>query len=352
MSGVTFDGFGWIHLVWVAAGLLAIGVYGVWQRRRAMRVFAALCVLSRIAPPTGWGRPLLRLGLATLCLLALTAAIMGPRWGQSEEKVVKRGIDVLVLLDVSRSMLARDIAPNRLERAKLSIRDDLLPALAGDRIGLITFAGVAALKCPLTSDYGFFRLALDEVSTNSSPRGGTLIGDAIRKAGQCFDDQLETHRVVLLITDGEDQESYPEEAARALWQEQKVPVVCVALGDERDGARIPVDPTAQKFMEHGGQTVWSKANFGQLRRIADISDLRAFLPVGTRDFNLGDIYRSRIVPAIRYKELVGTEHVQQPSQYHPFALLALILLLLDSFLREGRVSRAQMQFAARRRSAA
>ncbi|MCG3128045.1 MAG: hypothetical protein CHACPFDD_02919 [Phycisphaerae bacterium] len=352
MSNVTFDAFGWIHLVWVVAGLLALGVYGVWQRRRALRLFASLRLLEHIAPPTGWFRPLLRLGLVTLCLLTTTAAIMGPRWGESQEKVVKRGIDVLVLLDVSRSMLARDIAPNRLERAKLSIRDDLLPALAGDRIGLIAFAGVAALKCPLTSDYGFFRLALDEVSTGSSPRGGTLIGDAIRKASKCFDDQLDTHRVVLLITDGEDQESYPEEAARALWQEQKIPVVCVALGDERDGARIPADAAGQKFVEHGGQTVWSKADFGQLRRIADISDLRAFIPVGTRDFNLGEIYRSRIVPAIRYRELVGSEQVQQPSQYHRFAVLALVLLAIDSFLREGRLGRAQLQLVIRRRRVA
>ncbi len=158
-------------------GTALIGVYGIWQRQRALRRFAAPGLLPRLAPPLGWGRRLLRLGLIVACLVALVAAIINPRWGEQEQQVVRRNVDVLVLLDVSRSMLARDIAPNRLERALLSIRDDLLPALGGDRIGLITFAGVPTLACPLTNDYGFFRLALSDVSTESSPRGGTLIGE-------------------------------------------------------------------------------------------------------------------------------------------------------------------------------
>ena len=117
--------------------------------------------------------------MAGLALLVVAAA--RPRFGVYHEKVQQRGVDCFVLLDVSRSMLAEDVAPNRLERAKSDVLD-LLKKLPGDRVGLIVFAGKPVLKVPLTTDDGFFREVLDEIDTRSAPRGGTLIGDAIRKA--------------------------------------------------------------------------------------------------------------------------------------------------------------------------
>ena len=348
MNQVEFDDLRWLNLLWAVLLVAAIGVYGVWQRRRALRFFADARLISRLTTPTGWGRALTRLTLIVLCLTTLTAALIGPRWGQREQKVMRRGIDVVVLLDVSRSMLAQDIAPNRLERAKVSIRDDLLPALGGDRIALITFAGVPTIKCPLTNDYGFFRLALDDVTTGSSPRGGTLIGDAIRQVKTVFDDKLDTHKIVILITDGEDHQSFPIEAANVLWQELQVPIVAVALGDEREGSRIPVrTDKGIEYLEHDGQTIWSRANFDQLRQIAAVSKLNAFVGVGTRNFDLGQIYREKIVPAIEYKEREEAETVPLPSQIHVFAVIALVLLLIDSFLRDGS-RHAALNGAARR----
>lgn len=334
MSNLEYDER-WLLLLWVVLAVALIGVYGIWQRRRALCMFAEPHLLGRLVPSMGWGRPLFRLALVVLCLLALVAAIVNPRWGAQEQDVARRNIDVMMLLDVSRSMLARDIAPNRLERAKFSIRDDLLPALGGDRIGLITFAGVPSLKCPLTNDYGFFRLVLDEVSVQSAPRGGTLIGDAIRMAGEAFPDKLNTHKLIVLITDGEDHESYPVEAAGAIWKDHGIPIVAVALGDEREGARIPTGPGADRFVEYEGQEVWSKANFDDLRRIAAVSDLNGFVPVGTRNFDLGEIYREVVVPQIKYQERVESEKVPLPSRYHGFAIMAFILLVIESVLREG-----------------
>jgi Ca-activated chloride channel family protein len=336
VPNLEFDDLRWLNLLWAVLLVAAVGVYGTAQRRRALAVFASPHLLDRLTTPAGWVRPLTRLGLVVLCLISLVAAIIGPRWGEREQTIVRRGIDVMVLLDVSRSMLARDIAPDRLERAKLSIRDDLLPVLGGDRIGLITFAGVATLKCPLTHDYGFFRLALEDVTSKSSPRGGTLIGDAIRKAAESFHDSLDTHKVVILITDGEDHESYPLEAAVNLWNDLKIPIVTVALGDEREGARIPIQTErGVEYLQYQDKVVWSRANFDELRRIAQVSTLNAFVPVGTRNFDLGQIYRERIVPAIEYKEQEEVERVPLPSQYHIFATAALVLLLIDSFLRDG-----------------
>jgi Ca-activated chloride channel family protein len=339
MNEIEFGQLGWLNLLWVVPAAVALGLYAIWQRRRALQRFAAARVLPRIAPPLGLTRPLVRLGLVALTLMLLVAAIIDPRWGVREQTVVRRGIDIMILLDVSRSMLARDISPSRLERAKIAIADDLLPRLGGDRVGLIAFAGVATLKCPLTNDYGFFRLALGEVSPESVPRGGSLIGDAIRMAAECFRTTKgpETHKVVLLITDGEDQESFPVEAATKLWDEQKVGVVAIALGDDREGARIPIrSPGGEGYAEYKGETVWTKADFAILRQVAAVSDSsgRTFIPVGTRNFDLGEIYRSVIVPTVRGREQLETERVPLPSQYHLFAVAALACLLLDSFLRD------------------
>jgi len=335
MTDVEFDNLNALHLLWVVLAAVVLGARAVLLKRRALRIFASPHLLGRLTAPPGWGRPLLRLSLQVACLLALVAAILHPRWGQAEQRFTTRAVDLMVLLDVSRSMLARDLVPNRLERAKIAIRDDLLPRLAGDRIGLIAFAGKPRLLCPLTHDYGFFRLVLDDVTTRSSPRGGTLIGDAMRLAYDAFDEALDTRRIVLLITDGEDHESYPVEAARALWEDKGIPVIVVALGDPREGARIPVaTERGTEYLTYKGQVVWSRADFDTLRRVAAVSDLNAFVGVGTRDFDLGEIY-ARIAEALDARQQEETARVRRPSRYHPFAVLALLALLTDSFLRDG-----------------
>lgn len=350
MANVSFDSLSWLNLLWVVLGVVGVGLLGLWRRQVALRRFAATTLLPRLTPATGWLRPVTRLALVAAALTGVVAALIGPRWGEETELLLRRNIDVMILLDVSRSMLARDIAPNRLERAKLAIRDDLLPALGGDRVGLVAFAGVPSLACPLTSDYGFFRLALDDVSTNSAPRGGTLIGDAIRKAGELLAaDQLDTHKLIVLITDGEDQESYPVEAAASVWKDHQVPIVALALGDPEQGARIPLptkpgEKSGQTYLEYQGEVVHSKANFAALKQVARASDQGVFIAVGTSNFDLGDIYR-RVVAAVRSGEEQEQRHVRQPSRYHPFAIAALLLVLLDSCLRDGprRTSQALLK---------
>jgi Ca-activated chloride channel family protein len=245
-------------------------------------------------------------------------------------------VDVYILLDVSRSMLARDLAPSRLERAKLAIRDDLLPALGGDRVGLIAFAGVPSLVCPLTSDYGFFRLALADVNPQTAPRGGTNIGDAIRKAAELFkSEKLDTHRIILIITDGEDQDSYPVQAAANAWQEQQATIIALGFGDPEQGTRIPVaGDKGEQFLEYKGEAVRSRADFATLEQVAHASERGVFVPVGTSNFDLGRIHNS-VVGGIRATEQQDERRVTQPSRMHVFAVAALALVLLDSLLRDA-----------------
>lgn len=337
MSDLTFDNLAWLHLLWAVLAVAGLVVLGAWLKRRALARFADRPLLPRLAPPPRWGWTLFRTGLQTATLLALVVALVGPRWGAVPRPILRRNIDVMVLLDVSRSMLARDIAPSRLERAKLAIRDDLLPVLGGDRIGLITFAGDAVLSCPMTMDYGTFRLALDDVEPRSVARGGTKIGDAIRLAERLFaKDKLDSHKLVLLISDGGDQESYPVEAAAGLWETQKVPIIALAIGDPVNGAPIPVSADARnEFVTQHGEEVRSRAEFDTLRQVAEASPEGVFVDVGTQNFDLAGIY-ARLARGIRVHEAQGGEEVLRPSRYHPFAVAALVLLLLDSLLRDAR----------------
>jgi Ca-activated chloride channel family protein len=337
VSQFVFEDLRWLNLFWVVLAIAALGVYGVRQRRAGLVRFADVRLLPHLGPRVSWARALLRLACVATCLVLIVIAVLGPRWGESEAAVTRRGIDAMILLDVSRSMLARDLVPNRLERAKIALREDLLPALGGDRVGLIAFAGVPSLACPLTSDYGFFRLALEDVGPRSVARGGTAIGDALRKAADGLDDKLDSYKLVILITDGEDHESYPVAAARALWAERRIPVVAIGLGDPSEGARVPVSgPEGETYLQHEGKTVWSRADFEQLRQIAAASTLNLFVPVGTKNFDLGEIYRESIVPFVEHRQHEEQTRIPLPSRYHGFAVAALGLLLVESFLREGR----------------
>jgi Ca-activated chloride channel family protein len=348
VTNLSFDNLPMLHLGWGALAVFLIGLYGIWQRRRAVARFASSRLMQHLAPSISVARRVVRLGVVALALILLVIALTGPRWGEQAQNLLRRNIDIVVLLDVSKSMLARDIAPNRLERAKLAIRDDLLPALGGDRVALVAFAGEQSVACPLTSDYGFFRLALDDITTQSSPRGGTLIGDAIRRAAELFDKKLDTHKLILLITDGEDHDSYPIEAAAGVWKDGKIPVVALAIGDPQQGARIPVgDPARQQFLQYKGETHWSRADFEQLRRVAESSPLGVFVPVGTSNFDLGGIYRT-VASALRTTERQEQQVARQPPRFHGFVVAALLLVLLESLLREAP-RRALLAIASRDR---
>ncbi len=169
-----------LWLLPLVAGLL---VYAERKRVAVARQFASAGMVGRLMPPGAGWRPWVKGGLFLLGLACLIVAAARPRFGVYVEKVSQQGVDLVVLLDVSRSMTAEDVLPSRLQRARLDI-DSLLSRLVGDRAGLVVFAGKPVLKVQLTTDQGFFRMVLNEVGPHSAPRGGTLIGDGIRK---CLD---------------------------------------------------------------------------------------------------------------------------------------------------------------------
>lgn len=335
MSDIQFDHGNYVHLLWLVPLLGAVAAYGFWLKKRSLEAFASVNLLGTLMPRVSVGRQYVKTAVLLLSLVFVVGALTGPRWGVFYEEVERKGVDIVIALDVSRSMLAEDIAPNRLERAKLAIAD-LLDQLDGDRIGLVTFAGAAVKKCPLTVNYGSYKLALDEVDVHSSPRGGTLLGDAVRKAKECFLDRIKDHKAVILISDGEEQEiDYPAEAAKAAFDEHGIIICTVGIGDVTEGARIPIMENGQRtYLKHEGQEVWSKMNPSVMQEMAVVGGGK-YLPAETRDFDLGELYnwiRGKLEVVEFDTRLTERRH----ARFQWFLAPAVLLLLAETFMTDRK----------------
>jgi Ca-activated chloride channel family protein len=340
---VRFNHLEALHWLWLVAALVVVMVVGFAVRRRDLLRFASAPVLGRLLPRTSFGRQYAGTVFVGLALVALVAALIDPRWGVTYRQVRQQGLDLVVILDVSRSMLAEDAKPDRLQRAKQYIRD-LVDRLGGDRVALITAAGTAQLACPLTVDYGAFRLALDDARPDAAPRGGSLLGDALRLARQVFTDEIPEYKAVIVFSDGEDHGSYPVEAAEKLHEALAVPIYTVGIGDAREGARVPVEVDGQRvYLTYDGQEVWSKMNPQLLRDIA-LATGGAYVPVGTGTVDMGGIYAERIEPMAR-RELEAAEVKRHTPRYQWFAGLALLLLVAEATTGDRR-SPARREAAA------
>ncbi len=333
-------GFGdprWLHLLWGVPALLLIMALAANRRWRLMHRFADVSLSQRIGDRA---RPVARVFKAAMILgaLALTTVALARPLGEPVPTTVHRaGRDVIFLVDVSRSMLAEDLAPNRLERARLLV-NDALDSLEGDRAALVAFAGTAVVKCPLTIDYGFIRMMLDELSPDSVSRGGSLIGDALRKTLAELTPKSDDARFrdIILITDGEDHDSFPVEAALEA-AERGVRIIVIGLGDHENGAPIPIiDEFGRRaFLEYNGEIVRSKLEEKQLREIAAASAGGVYFPVRLGAIALDEVYRD----LVRESERRDLEEEQTPRHRELFQWLlagAFALLFFEGLISERR----------------
>lgn len=300
------------------------------HRAEAAARFAQAEALKRLMPSSSAGRAWLKHGavLAGLALLVLAGA--RPRFGVTVEPSAQRSADVLILLDASRSMLADDVLPNRLARAQ-EIVQRLLNEIPGDRAGLVAFAGTAVLKAPLTADHGFVREVLGEIHPLTMPRGGTRIGDALRKALELLPAANPEGQAIVLITDGEDHGSRPDEAAQEAAR-RGVRILTISLGDPRQGARIPVpraDGTSG-FLTYEGQEVWSRADEALLQRIATATG-GVFLRAGQGETLFGPAW-TELFDSLARRELRRQRRITYADQFPWFAGAAWFLLMLDALV--------------------
>ena len=325
-----------LYLFWLMPVVVFLYAWAHYRRRQALRAFVEEDLLGRIGlSSSGTGRAS-KAVLVTLAVALIAFAAARPAWNPKPQTIERRGRDIMVILDVSKSMLAEDLVPNRLERSKLAIKD-MVDRLQGDRVGLIVFAGNAVLKVPLTLDYGFFDLVLDDIDVMSVSRGGTKIGDAIRKAlDEGFDTQEKKYKDIILITDGEDHDSFPVEAAQETG-ERGIRIIAIGIGDEGQGRRIPVtdEQGNRVFMTYRGEEVWSRLDANTLRKMANATPGGKYLNVATGAIDLGDVYL-KLVASEEKRELEAKTMTLYEEKFQIFLALALSLLVAETIVGERR----------------
>ncbi len=299
MSGIHFANPQWAHLLWA---LVAFALLLIWLELRGggqLARFMSAPMRERLVNSAGATRRFARIAFLALAGCFLVLALMRPQWGLQFIATPRVGAEIMVCLDVSKSMLAEDVAPNRLERAKADLRD-LLTYLDGDQVGLIAFAGRAAVVSPMTPDFGFLRIVLDQTGPHSVSRGGTRLEEPIRKAIAGFGDAGDISRSIVLITDGEDHDSFPLEAAKEA-AERGIRILAIGFGDEAGSEIMLTDPKTGVrgvLRDSDGQAVKSRLDGGLLRDMA-LQTGGAYIPAGTGVLDLDAIYAQHIAGLTR-----------------------------------------------------
>jgi len=317
--------------------LLPAYIWCFWRKAQALKILAHVEMLSKINTSVSLTKQRLKACLLILAFISIVIALTEPKWNPQPQKIKRKGRDIVILLDTSRSMLAEDIKPSRLERSKIAIAD-LMETLKGDRLAIVTFAGNSTVKCPLTQDYAFVRMALADISTESTTRGGTMIGDAIRKATEeVFDNQSREYKDIILITDGDDHDSFPVDAADKA-AVAGIRIIAIGLGDDDVGSRIPITgPDGQKtFLKYKGEEVWSKVDSDTLRKVVYATDGGKYLSVkpGTT-LDLGQIYEKLIATAQK-RELESVTMMQYDEKFQVFLALGIGLIIWEALISERK----------------
>jgi len=319
--------------LWAIPVLIAFFWYMSINRKKLLEKFADKNLHKVIISSFSGYKNLFKFVLVIIAHSLLVIAAANPQVGTKMTEVKQTGIDVFILLDVSFSMTAEDIKPNRLEKAKFQIAN-LVQKLRGDRIGLIIFAGEAYVQFPLTTDYSAANLFLSAVNENSVPQQGTAIAAAINMANRSFD-TLSTEKVIVVISDGEDHEGDLDSAVKNA-QEKGIKIYTIGLGSP-DGTPIPVYDSRGRMMgfkkDRDGNTVLTKLDEETLRQIAADGKGKYF-----RGTNYDD-YLDRI-----YKELSELEQTEfgvkkvtdYEDRFYYFLFPAILLLVFEFFISDKR----------------
>ena len=308
-----------------------VPIVGLWWSFLKARREKALAKITLEVPRS----PLAPLQTAAvLCGLALVLfAAARPQWGRVNQVSVRRSRNVALAIDVSRSMLAEDVRPNRLERAKADVAD-LIDSLGGDRCALVAFRRTGVVICPLTTDRAYLRSALEQLGPESAPRGETDLGSAIRAALDALDPAADDHNAIIMISDGGDLRGEAI-ANAALALKRGIPIFTVGIGDPKTGAEIPSED-GRGVVRHEGKPVKVKLEEAALKAVAEASKGR-YVPLataGTAETTLGAIYR-RFLRQVAAKEQ-NEEDSRLGERYHVFLVPALGLLLVGAMLSKGR----------------
>lgn len=326
---------------WYLSIIPILATFFVWvvvRKRRSLVQFAGTELSEKLIQGSSRRRQYLKFVLFASGTLFLILALAGPRLGAKLSMATRSGVDVVFVLDVSRSMQARDVKPSRLQRAKYQI-GQLVDQLAGNRVGLVGFAGVAQVVCPLTLDHGAVRLFLDALTPSSIPVRGTALADALRAAVKCFDAEENYSKSVIVFTDGEDHLGETLEAAEAL-AAFGVRIYVLGMGTQ-EGELIPLQVEAGSFNYHKdgqGNYVKTRLNESFLKQVALTTD-GSYFHTSLRGEELEWIYDS--LQELEKREFGSHRFTEFEERYQIPLFLALVCFAAELLLSEYRLKRTE-----------
>ncbi|HLN19575.1 MAG TPA: VWA domain-containing protein [Bacteroidales bacterium] len=318
-----------LYLLLLIPLLLILFILNYFRKKGAIRKLGNAAIVNTLMPELSATRPLIKFVLAVLALASMIIILARPQFGSRIEDVKREGIEVIIALDVSNSMLAQDIQPDRLERAKQAI-SRLVDNLDNDRIGLIVFAGDAYTQLPVTTDYVSAKMFLTSIAPDMVPKQGTAIGAAIDLGIRSFTPGEGRSKAMVIITDGENHEDDPvskaEEAAKA-----GVIIHTIGIGST-EGVPIRM-PNGNYLKDNEGNTVISKLDEDILKKIA-ISTNGKYVKASNTTIGLDEIFNE--IRGMKTQELESTVYTDYNDQFQIFAALAILLLIIDFLIMERR----------------
>ena len=321
-----------VPLLWVTYALL------VRWKRKTQNSFARPELLELLSPNRSKFKPTFKIILLSLSITSLVFGLMNPKIGTQLETVKREGVDIVFAMDVSRSMLAEDIAPNRIEKSKRLV-SAIVNQLASDRVGIIAYAAQAVPQLPITTDYAAAKMFLQALNTDMLSSQGTALDSAIDLAGTFFDDEDQTNRVIFLISDGED---HSEEASNAASRAAKLGIKIFTFGvGTESGAPIPLKRNGiieSYKKDSDGEVVITKLNQNILQNIA--ASTGGIYQDGNNTQKVLD-FVSEQLKAMDKKEFEAKKFVSFKDRFQAFLLAALIFLLIDLFLFETKTKWVQ-----------
>lgn len=298
--------------------------FGKYRQRKRLRIFGDPAILAQLMPDYSKSRSYVKFFLQIVALVLLIIAAARPQYGVKKETNIREGVEAMIALDVSNSMLAQDVAPNRLENSKLMI-SKLIDKMADDKVGLVVFAGDAFIQLPITSDNVSAKMFLSNISTSSVPRPGTSIGQAIDLCVSSFgSEKSSVGRTIILITDGENHEDNAVEAAK-MAADNGITINVIGLG-KTEGSLIPVEGTNNFWRDKDGEVVITKLNEEMCKNIA-AAGKGVYVHADNSNNALRTITKQ--IESMQKGELEVQSYSQYEDHFFVFLWLALFLLLID-----------------------
>ena len=325
----------WFWLLLLVVGMLAVFLWSAVWKKKVKNKFASKNLLKILSPGQSIFKQILKHIVLSLAIVSLIIALVNPKIGTKLETVKREGVDIVFAIDVSKSMLAEDIAPNRLEKAK-QLTSQIIKKLVSDRVGIIAYAGKAFPQLPITTDYASAKMFLQNMNTDMLSSQGTAIDEAIQLSRNYYNDEEQTNRVLIIISDGEDHNSLSNDVAKAA-AEEGIKIYTIGVGTEKGGL-IPIkrNGVVLKYKKDSNENmVITKLNS---KTLIEISEIGNGVYIGGKNTSEVTKKITAILSNLDKKEFEAKEFSEYKDQFQWFLGVALLFIILDVFLLERKTA--------------